>query len=103
MLVIHHVFFWLRRPGNAGDKAALMAGLKTLGAIPEVQQLLIGTAAGTEKRDVVDNSYDVSELMYFQSAADQDAYQVHPIHQAFVEKYSHLWQRVQVYDMLVQE
>lgn len=103
MQVVHHVFFWLKRPGNEDDRAELIKGLQTLTAVPQVKKLLIGTPASTEKRDVVDNSFDVSELMYFDNAADQDAYQVHPTHKAFVDKCSHLWERVVVYDMLVQE
>ncbi|MFT3676775.1 MAG: Dabb family protein [Chitinophagaceae bacterium] len=102
-VVVHHVFFWLRNAGSAADRAQLMEGLRTLKGISQIKQLLIGVPASTEKREVVDNSYDVSELMYFDNAADQDAYQVHPIHKAFVEKYSHLWQKVVVYDMLVQD
>lgn len=100
--VVHHVFFWLKNPGSEADRKTLIEGLKTLSGIREVKKLLIGTPASTEKRDVVDNSYDVSELMYFDSVKDQDAYQIHPIHKAFVEKYSHLWEKVVVYDMLVQ-
>lgn len=103
MQVVHHVFFWLKRPGNEADRAELIKGLQTLTAVPQVKKLLIGTPASTEKREVVDNSFDVSELMYFDNAADQDAYQVHPTHKAFVDKCSHLWDRVVVYDMLVQE
>ena len=99
--VIHHVFFWLKNPGSEADRKQLIEGLKTLTAIKQIKKLLIGTPASTEKREVVDNSFDVSELMYFDSSADQDAYQVHPVHQAFVEKYSHLWARVVVYDMQV--
>jgi hypothetical protein len=99
--VIHHVFFWLKNPGSEADKKQLIEGLNTLRTIKEIKQLLIGIPASTEKRDVVDNSFDVSELMYFDSATTQDAYQVHPVHKAFVEKYSHLWERVVVYDMLV--
>lgn len=101
--VIHHVFFWLKNAGSETDRAQLIEGLKTLKGIKEVKQLLIGTPASTEKREVVDNSFDVSELMYFDTAKDQDAYQVHPIHKAFVEKYSHLWTKVVVYDMAVVE
>lgn len=100
-MVIHHVFFWLKNPGNEADRKLLKEGLKTLTAIKEVKKLLIGVPARTEKRDVVDNSYDVSELMHFDSVEDQDAYQVAPVHKAFVEKYSHLWEKVIVYDMLV--
>ncbi|WP_245645812.1 Dabb family protein [Niabella ginsenosidivorans] len=97
--VIHHVFFWLKNPESEADKKELITGIKTLKTIPQVQQLLIGTPASTLKRDVVDNSFQVSELAYFNSVQDQDAYQKHPVHVAFVEKYSHLWERVVVYDM----
>lgn len=100
--VVHHVFFWLKNAGSAEDAKLLIEGLKTLTGITEIRQLLIGTPASTEKREVVDNSYDVSELMYFDNVKDQDAYQVHPIHKAFVERYGHLWVKVVVYDMIVQ-
>lgn len=99
--MIHHVFFWLKNPGSTADRQQLIEGLKTLAAIKEVKKLLIGTPAATEQRGVVDSSYDVSELMYFDNLEGQSAYQVHAIHKAFVEKHSHLWEKVLVYDMQV--
>ena len=39
--------------------------------------------ANTLKRDVIDNSFDVSELMLFESVEAQDEYQLHPIHKKF--------------------
>ena len=99
--IIHHVFFWLNNPDSESDKQQLMKGLNTLGSIDEVKVLLVGTPASTIEREVVDNSFDVSELMIFESVEAQDAYQVHPIHIEFVENYSHLWERVVVYDVKV--
>jgi hypothetical protein len=99
--LVHHVFFWLKNKGSVADRDKLIEGLKTLAAISEVKKLLVGTPASTEQRGVVDNSYDVSELMYFEDVKAQDAYQVHPIHKAFVEKCSQLWEKVVVYDMQV--
>ena len=99
--IIHHVFFWLNKPDSESDKQQLMEGLNTLGSIDEVKVLLVGTPASTIEREVVDNSFDVSELMIFESVEAQDAYQVHPIHTEFVENYSHLWERVVVYDVKV--
>ena len=99
--IIHHVFFWLNNPDSESDKQQLMKGLNTLSSIDEVKVLLVGTPASTIEREVVDNSFDVSELMIFESVEAQDAYQVHPIHTEFVENYSHLWERVVVYDMVV--
>lgn len=99
MTTIHHaVYFWLRNTGSAEDREALIAGLKTLRGIAEVGSLDIGVPAPIAPRPVVDASYDVVELMTFASVADHDAYQVHPLHKAFIAQCSHLWERVQIYD-----
>jgi hypothetical protein len=97
--IIHHVFFWLKNPDSKEDQAKLIAGLQSLRKIKVIRKLHIGVPASTEKRDVVDNSYHVSELMFFDSLADQKAYQDHPIHQKFVADCSQLWTKVVVYDM----
>jgi hypothetical protein len=96
----HHVFFWLKNPSSKEDLNKLIEGLRTLEKIETVKKLHIGVPATTEKRDVVDNSYSVSELMFFDDVAGQDAYQVHPLHKKFVENYSHLWSKVVVYDSI---
>lgn len=98
--LVHHVFFTLKNAGSAADRAQLIAGIRTLGDIPVVRGLHIGVPAPTEQRDVVDSSYDVSELLLFDSVADQKTYQDHPLHQAFIAKCSHLWGKVVVYDTL---
>lgn len=100
--IVHHVFFWLVNPDSEEDKQQLIEGLNSLREIEEVKELMIGTPASTLERDVVDNSFQVSELMIFESTEAQDTYQVHPKHELFVEKYSHLWDRVVVYDMIVE-
>ena len=98
--LLHHVFFWLKNPNATADKAQLIEGLKTLAAIPTVKQIHMGLLASTEKREVVDTSWDVSELLFFEDEKGQKTYQDHPIHQDFVKKYSHLWQKVVVYDAI---
>jgi hypothetical protein len=97
--IIHHVFFWLKNPSSKEDLDKLLAGLKTLEKIKKVRKLYIGVPASTEKRDVVDNSYHASELMFFDNLEDQKAYQDDPIHKKFVEDCSHLWEKVIVYDV----
>ena len=99
-LLLHHVFFWLKNPQSEADKQQLISGLKTLAAIPTIRQIHVGVLASTEKREVVDTSWDVSELMFFDNEADQKTYQDHPIHQAFIKNNSHLWEKVLVYDSL---
>ena len=69
--IIHHVFFWLKNPSSQEDLKKLLAGLETLRKIKTVRKLYIGVPASTEKRDVVDNSYHASELMFFDDLAGQ--------------------------------
>lgn len=98
--LVHHVFFWLKNPNSTADRDKLVAGVKSLAKIETIRQLHVGVPASTEKRDVVDNSYAVSELMYFDNVEDQKIYQDHPIHQQFIKEHSMLWDRVVVYDVM---
>jgi hypothetical protein len=98
-IFIHHVYFWLAEPGNAQDKKSLVEGLKKLSAVKTIQRFHIGEPANTS-RDVIDSSYSVSWILIFNNAADQDSYQVDPIHLRFVEECKHLWKRVQVFDTI---
>ena len=95
---IHHVFFWLKNPENNSDKQQLVKALNELTKIETVKMSHIGYPASTEKRDVVDHSYSASLLLIFDDQKGQDTYQIHPIHQKFVEENSHLWDKVVVYD-----
>ena len=99
-MLTHHVFFWLKNPSSTADRDKLIAGLQTLKKIETIRQIHIGVPADTEKREVVDNSYSVSELMFFDDAAGQKVYQDHAIHKKFVEDCSMLWEKVIVYDTL---
>jgi hypothetical protein len=97
--LVHHVFFWLKNPDSLEDRNKLVEGLKTLGKIDSIRKMHLGIPASTEKREVVDNSWQVSEIMFFDDEAGQKIYQDHPIHQAFVKNYSHLWDKVVVFDV----
>lgn len=94
----HHVFFWLKNPGSKEDQKKLIEGVKTLAKIETVRKLHVGIPADTPDRDVVDSSYGVSELIFFDDVAGQNTYQDHPIHLKFIENYAHLWEKVVVYD-----
>ena len=95
----HMALFWLHNPDSVADRTSLAEGLETLRGIEQVRELHIGMPAPTEARDVVDHSYHLSESMTFDSVADQAIYQTHPIHQAFIARCGHLWERVLVYDI----
>ena len=96
--ISHHVFFWLKNPDSTEDLKKLIAGVKSLGKIEVVKELIVGIPAKTEKREVIDNSYAVSELMFFERLEDQKEYQVHAIHKKFVEECGPLISKVHVYD-----
>jgi len=98
--LVHHVFFWLKNPSSIADRDKLVEGLKTLAKIETIRELHVGVLASTEKRDVVDTSWQVSELMFFSDLAGQATYQTHPIHLEFIKNYSSLWEKVVVYDAI---
>jgi hypothetical protein len=98
-IFIHHVYFWLAEPSNPDHKKSLIAGLRKLSGVQTIQRFHIGQPADTS-RDVIDTSYSLSWILIFKNAADQDSYQVDPIHLRFVEECKHLWNRVQVYDTI---
>lgn len=94
----HHVYFWLKNPASKEDLAQLIRGAKTLTRIETIKGFHISLPASTEDRDVIDNSYQISWLAFFDNEADEHLYQVHPIHLKFIEDCSHLWSKVVVYD-----
>jgi len=96
-IFIHHVFFWLKNPNAKEDLDALVEGLNKLSNVQTIRQFHIGKPAATD-RAVIDSSYSVSWCLIFNSAEDQDRYQVDPIHLNFVKECSHLWSKVVVYD-----
>ena len=96
-IFIHHVYFWLKDPGNSTDLGSLVEGLTKLSEVNTIHSFHIGVPAGTS-REVIDSSYSVSWLLYFKNKEDQDSYQEDPVHLNFVKECSHLWTKVVVYD-----
>jgi hypothetical protein len=96
-IFVHHVLFYLKNPGNAADKDKLMEGLSKLAKCPTIKMVHIGVPAETN-REVIDRNYTYSWLCFFDSPADEEAYQKHPIHDDFRNNYAHLWEKVVIYD-----
>lgn len=98
---IHTVFIWIKNDVNESEKTAFAnEGLKELITCKSIYKAYYGPPAQTP-RDVVDNSYDYALVCHFKNKNDHDLYQSDPQHLAFIEKYKHLWTRVQVYDNIV--
>lgn len=100
---VHTVFFWMKEGVTDEQKAAFAKdGLGALSKINSIYKFYAGPPAMTPREDVVDNSYSFALICHFKTPEDQDKYQVDPIHLKFIEDYKHLWEKVIVYDNLVE-
>ncbi len=97
-MLVHSVFFWLRADLNESEREAFLKGVESLAKIESATAVYVGTPATTEKRPVVDSSYDVALTVMLDTIAAHDAYQEDPIHTAFLGQFSTYWERVQIYD-----
>jgi hypothetical protein len=97
-MLFHCVYFWLKPDLTAAQRADFLRGVETLKGIRSVTRITVGGPAGTTARAVVEKSFDCALIVECRDVAAHDAYQVDPIHLAFVEKCKGYWNRVQIYD-----
>jgi hypothetical protein len=97
-MLVHTVYFWLKPELTAAQRASFRKGVESLGGIKAVDRIYVGTPAATEKRPIIDSSYSVALTVVCKDVAAHDAYQVDPIHLAFVNTFKTFWTRVQIYD-----
>ena len=98
-LFVHHVLFYAKANASDADKARLLAGLRMLAGVPGIKLAHIGTPAATS-REVIERSYAYSWLCLFESAAAEQDYQQHPLHDAFRSEYAAYWDHVVIYDAI---
>jgi len=96
-MISHHVLFWLKTDTTEDQKIAFKKSLQTLEKIESVTAFHVGTPAPIE-RAVVDTTYTFSLVIFFEDMAGHDVYQVHELHQAFLEEFRGLFDRVVIYD-----
>lgn len=97
-MLYHCVYFWLKPELTAAQRAEFQKGVESLKGIKAVSKVSIGKPAATTKRPVVESSYDVALIVECKDVAAEAAYQVDPLHLAFVEKNKQFWTRVQIFD-----
>ena len=87
------------RPGEPGAADELIAGMnQLLKSIPGVLQFHVGKMSPSP-RPVVEQSYQVGLNITFPDKPSEQAYQTHPQHLEFVDKYvKRLVKKVVVYD-----
>ena len=98
VMLVHTVFFYLKPEVTEQQKADFLQGIHMLKEIPTVKGFYVGTPAATPDRPVIDKSYGAALTVIFDDVAGHDVYGPHKIHDAFIAKYKHLWERVAVYD-----
>jgi len=94
----HIVVFWIH-PANPNAADELLAGAnQLLKNIPGVIQFHAGKMTPSP-RPVVEQSYQIALNLVFASKQAESAYQTHPQHVEFVEKYvRRLVEKVVIYD-----
>lgn len=96
-MLAHHVLFWLKADTTEDQKNAFKKGLESLEEIETVKTFHIGTPAPID-RPVVDITYTFSLTIIFEDLAGHDVYQVHDLHQAFLDQFRVLFEKVVIYD-----
>lgn len=96
-MFVHTVYFWLKKDLSPAQRADFRKGVETLTAMESVESAYVGTPAATA-RPVVDRTYDVALVVLLKDLAAHDAYQVDPIHKAFLAEFASYWEKVVIYD-----
>lgn len=99
-MLVHCVFFYLKPDLSPAQRDELFKGAEKLKAITCVEQVYIGSPAPVPERPVIDKAYGLALTVLCKDVAAHNAYQVDPIHKAFVEQFKGCWTRVAVYDSM---
>ena len=97
-MLVHTVFFWLKPELTADQRADFRRGVESLSTIAATEKVYVGTPAGVPDRPIIDKTFAVGLTVICKDVAAHNAYQVDPIHLAFIERFKPYWSRVQIYD-----
>ena len=101
LTLVHTVYFWYKEDLSKENIEIFKSAVKKLGTVPSIGKFHYGPPASTEARGVVDNSFDMALNVFFEDVEAQNAYQIDPIHLAFVEQCEGFWEKVIVYDNMI--
>jgi hypothetical protein len=97
-MLIHSVYFWLKAGLSAAQRANFSSEVRKLSSIGTIEKIYVGGPSAIAERSVTDRSFDVALTIVFKDGAAHDAYQVNPVHLAFVEGNKESWTKVLIYD-----
>jgi hypothetical protein len=97
-MLVHSVYFWLKPGLTPGERSRFRAEVGKLASISTIDRIYVGVPASIAERSVTERGFDVALTIVFKDGAAHDAYQVDPVHLAFVDGNKDSWTRVQVFD-----
>lgn len=97
-MFIHTVLFHLKDSLSKDQIKAFEAGLDSLRNIKANSACYVGTVADTKDRPIVRSDYSYNLTLLFEDIEAHNAYQVDPLHKAFVAEFSPLWERLEIID-----
>jgi stress responsive alpha/beta barrel protein len=103
MLLCHNVYFALKDHSAAAVDALVAACKKYLTVQPGIVFFACGKLEPALAREVNDRDFDVSLHVVFTDRAAHDAYQADDTHNRFIAEMKHNWDKVRVFDSLVQQ
>jgi hypothetical protein len=96
-MLVHTVFFWLKKELSEEQRKAFFKGVETLKNVQPHVKILTGTPSSTN-RPIIDTSYDYGLTCIFESMEDHDTYQIDPVHLEFIKNHAEDWEKVTIYD-----
>jgi len=97
-MLVHTVFFNLRKDLDGSEVTEFRMGLESLKRIGHAEAAYVGSPADVPERPVLVKNYDFCLTVLLKDVAAHDAYQQDPVHQAFIEAHKEKWKQVKVYD-----
>src|SRR5260370_31155625 len=102
-LLAHNVYFALTDNSQAAQARLITDCKKYLSKHAGMVFFAVGSLAKDLCRPVNDRDFDVGLHIAFQTQANHDAYQVHPLHEQFVADNKSNWKKVRVFDSAVEQ
>ncbi len=96
-MLVHSVFFWLKKDLEESQVAEFKRGLETLVDIQCAEAVYTGTPSTTE-RPVIDKSYDYALTVILKDMEAHDQYQAHNLHTTFLNTFKPMFEKVLIYD-----
>ncbi|MDI6400834.1 Dabb family protein [Balneolaceae bacterium ANBcel3] len=97
-MILHSVYFYLKDDAPEDVPSRMEHDIKNLlSNISTVDEIWAGAPQGID-RDVVDNEYNTSLHVRFNSLEALQSYQTDPLHVSFVDTYKPYFKQIKVYD-----